>query len=47
MPEGPEVRNYFLYVKPILENERIYTCEILSGKYTTKKEILNVDKVKT
>lgn len=46
MPEGPEVRNYFLHIKPILENERIYTSEILSGKYITKKEITNVDKVK-
>jgi formamidopyrimidine-DNA glycosylase len=45
MPEGPEIRNYFLYIKPILDNERIITHELLSGKYTTKKNILNIEKL--
>lgn len=45
MPEGPEIRNYFLYIKPILDNEIIIKHELLSGKYTTKKSILNVEKL--
>jgi formamidopyrimidine-DNA glycosylase len=45
MPEAPEVRNYFIYIKPILDNERIITYELLSGKYTNKKNISNVEKL--
>lgn len=45
MPEGPEIREYFLYIKPILDNERIITYELLSGKYTTKKNIANIEKL--
>lgn len=45
MPEGPRIRNYFLYIKPILDNERIITHELLSGKYTTKKNIPNIEKL--
>jgi DNA-formamidopyrimidine glycosylase len=46
MPESPEVLNYYLYINPILQGERIKESKILSGKYLTKKEIPNIEKVK-
>ena len=45
MPEGPEVRNYYFFIKPILENKVIKDLQILSGKYI-KKGIPNIEKVK-
>lgn len=33
MPESPEVREYFHYIKPILLNKVINKIEIISGKY--------------
>ena len=45
MPEGPEVLNYYLFIKPILENKIIQNLEILSGKYVNKG-ISNIEKVK-
>ena len=45
MPEGPEVRKYFQYIYPILNNKTILNLEILSGKYINKG-IPNIDKVK-
>ena len=46
MPEGPEVRNYYLYIKPILQERNIKFAKILSGKYLTKKEVPNIEKVR-
>ncbi len=45
MPEGPEVLNYYIFIKPILENKTIQNLEILSGKYVNKG-IQNLEKVK-
>jgi len=45
MPEGPEVREYFLYIQPLLHEEKIKNIEVLSGKYKTKLHIDNIEKV--
>lgn len=45
MPEGPEVRNYYFFIKPILGNKVIKDLQIVSGKYI-KKGIPNIEKVK-
>jgi formamidopyrimidine-DNA glycosylase len=45
MPEGPEVLNYYLFIKPIFENKIIQNLNVLSGKYINKG-ISNIEKVK-
>lgn len=45
MPEGPEIRNYFLYIKPLLIGRTIRKVEVLSGKYTSKLTIPNIDRI--
>lgn len=37
MPESPEVREYFNYIKPILLNKIVDKIEIISGKYHRQK----------
>lgn len=44
MPEGPLIREYYIFVKPILENKIIQNLDILSGKYL-KKGVPNIEKV--
>jgi formamidopyrimidine-DNA glycosylase len=46
MPEGPEVREYFLYIEPLLREEKITNIEVLSGKYKTKIQVDNIERVK-
>jgi formamidopyrimidine-DNA glycosylase len=45
MPEGPNVREYYLYIKPLLTDKIIKKMTILSGKYLEKKPIKNIEKI--
>jgi len=45
MPEGPEVLNFYLFIKPLLDDKIIEKLQIISGKYT-RKGIPNIEKVK-
>jgi formamidopyrimidine-DNA glycosylase len=42
MPEGPEVLEYYNFIKPLLKNKILKSFNILSGKYL-KKDIVNID----
>jgi endonuclease-8 len=42
MPEGPEVLEYYNFIKPLLNNKILTNIEILSGKYL-KKSLNNLD----
>lgn len=46
MPEGPEIRRYFLYINPLLIDSTIKRINVLSGKYLNKTPIKNLEKVK-
>lgn len=45
MPEGPEVYNYYKYIKPYFEGQVFHNIEVLSGRYT-KKPIQNLECLK-
>jgi formamidopyrimidine-DNA glycosylase len=46
MPEGPEVREFFLYIKPIITGKTIKEIKVLSGKFLGKKPIKNIENVR-
>jgi len=45
MPEGPEVYNYYNYIKLYFEGQVFHNIEVLSGRYT-KKPIQNLEYLK-
>ena len=46
MPEGPEVLEYYNFIKPILNNQVLESLDILSGKYL-KNELTNLKEFKS
>ncbi|NDD53592.1 hypothetical protein EBZ39_06900 [bacterium] len=46
MPEGPEVLEYYNFIKPILMDNTITEIRVLSGKYL-KKEVLGLERIGT
>ena len=45
MPEGPEVREFYLYMSSLVINKIIKEVKVLSGKFLEKKPIKHIDKI--
>lgn len=45
MPEGPEVLDYYNFIKPFFKDNTLHNIEIMSGKYM-KKGLVNFDILK-